>query len=60
MKDFLVSSLHELREKTPITVSAASKYFANVLYNYKSHGLSVGSMVCGYDKKGPQIFIVSF
>ena len=60
MKDFLVSSLHELREKTPITVSAASKYFANVLYNYKNHGLSVGSMVCGYDKKGPQIFIVSF
>ncbi|CAI2292616.1 unnamed protein product [Caenorhabditis sp. 36 PRJEB53466] len=51
-------TLYELREKTPITVSAASKYFANVLYGYKGQGLSVGSMVAGYDKKGPQIFKV--
>ncbi|CAI4230133.1 unnamed protein product [Auanema sp. JU1783] len=51
-------NLYELREKSSITVSAASKYFANVLYTYKGMGLSVGSMVAGYDKKGPQIFKV--
>lgn len=51
-------TLYELREKTSITVSAASKYFANVLYGYRGQGLSVGSMVAGYDKKGPQIFKV--
>jgi len=51
-------SLYELREKTEITVSAASKYFANVLYGYRGMGLSVGSMVAGYDKRGPAIFKV--
>ncbi|VDM55913.1 unnamed protein product [Angiostrongylus costaricensis] len=51
-------NLFELREKTQITVSAASKYFANVLYGYRGMGLSVGSMIAGYDKRGPQIFKV--
>lgn len=35
--------LFELREKTPITVAAASKYMSNILYNYKDYGLSVVS-----------------
>ncbi|CAJ0561470.1 unnamed protein product, partial [Mesorhabditis spiculigera] len=52
-------TLYELREKTPITVAAASKYFANALYEYKGQGLSVGSMVCGFDKRGPAIFMVN-
>eukprot|EP00080_Pristionchus_pacificus_P006594 PDM66614.1 pbs-5 [Pristionchus pacificus] len=34
-------NLFELRERSTITVSAASKYFANVLYGYKGQGLSV-------------------
>uniref|UniRef100_A0A1I7WTJ5 proteasome endopeptidase complex n=1 Tax=Heterorhabditis bacteriophora TaxID=37862 RepID=A0A1I7WTJ5_HETBA len=60
-------TLYQLREKRQITVSAASKYFANVLYGYRGQGLSVvsvaffhydlvGSMIAGYDKRGPQIF----
>jgi 20S proteasome subunit beta 5 len=52
-------NLFELREKQEITVSAASKYFANQLYGYRNRGLSIGSMVCGYDKRGPAIFQVS-
>uniref|UniRef100_A0A914Y4C3 proteasome endopeptidase complex n=1 Tax=Panagrolaimus superbus TaxID=310955 RepID=A0A914Y4C3_9BILA len=52
-------NLFELREKQEITVSAASKYFANQLYGYRNRGLSIGSMVCGYDKLGPAIFQVS-
>ncbi|KAH7714259.1 PBS-5 protein [Aphelenchoides avenae] len=51
--------LFELREKSPITVAAASKYFANVMYGWRGYGLSVGSMVAGYDKRGPQIFAVN-
>ncbi|KIH46769.1 peptidase, T1 family [Ancylostoma duodenale] len=55
---FEITLLFELREKTQITVAAASKYFANVLYGYRGMGLSVGSMIAGYDKRGPQIFKV--
>uniref|UniRef100_A0A914CJW8 proteasome endopeptidase complex n=1 Tax=Acrobeloides nanus TaxID=290746 RepID=A0A914CJW8_9BILA len=52
-------NMYELREKTEITVSAAAKYFANVLYGYRGYGLSVGSMVAGYDKRGYSIFSVN-
>ncbi|KHJ77453.1 peptidase, T1 family [Oesophagostomum dentatum] len=38
-------NLFELREKTQITVAAASKYFANVLYGYRGMGLSVVSFL---------------
>uniref|UniRef100_A0A915C196 proteasome endopeptidase complex n=1 Tax=Parascaris univalens TaxID=6257 RepID=A0A915C196_PARUN len=51
-------TLYELREKSEITVAAASKYFSNVLYGYRNYGLSVGSMIAGYDKRGPAIFKV--
>lgn len=37
--------LFELREKTDITVSAASKYFANVMYGYRGYGLSIVSLL---------------
>lgn len=36
-------SLFELREGEPISVAAASKYFANVLYGYRDSGLSIVS-----------------
>uniref|UniRef100_A0A0N4ZKN2 proteasome endopeptidase complex n=1 Tax=Parastrongyloides trichosuri TaxID=131310 RepID=A0A0N4ZKN2_PARTI len=51
-------TLYELKEKTPITVAAASKYFANLMYSYKNYGLSVGSMVAGYDKRGPGLYMI--
>lgn len=38
---FHVLRLFELREKSDITVAATSKYFANVMYGYRNHGLSV-------------------
>ncbi|CAO4362446.1 unnamed protein product [Caenorhabditis nigoni] len=49
-------TLYELPEKDSITVSSAIKYSGNMLYGYRGQGLSVGAMVAGYDKKGPQIF----
>lgn len=35
--------LHELREKERISVAAASKYLANLVYSYKGMGLSMGA-----------------
>ena len=51
--------LYELRNRKPISVAAASKLLANMLYNYKGMQLSLGVMICGWDhKKGPKIYMV--
>ncbi|XP_071786026.1 proteasome subunit beta type-5-like [Asterias amurensis] len=50
--------IYELRNKERISVAAASKLLANILYNYKGMGLSVGTMVCGWDKTGPGLYYV--
>lgn len=51
--------LYELRNREPISVAAASKLLANMLYNYKGMSLSLGVMICGWDyKKGPKIYMV--
>jgi 20S proteasome subunit beta 5 len=43
--------LYELRNKERISVAAASKLLCNMLYYYKGMGLSVGTMIAGWDKK---------
>ncbi|XP_010603680.1 proteasome subunit beta type-8 [Fukomys damarensis] len=43
--------LHYLRNGERISVSAASKLLANMVSHYRGLGLSVGSMICGWDKK---------
>ncbi|GAA6011322.1 hypothetical protein JCM10207_008299 [Rhodosporidiobolus poonsookiae] len=50
--------LHELRNHERISVAAASKYLSNLVYSYKGMGLSMGTMICGYDKTGGNIFYV--
>ncbi|TYJ59059.1 proteasome subunit beta type-5 [Cryptococcus floricola] len=50
--------LYELRNKERISVAAASKILSNIVYQYKGMGLSMGTMVCGWDKTGPRIFYV--
>ncbi|WRT69102.1 proteasome subunit beta type-5 [Kwoniella shivajii] len=50
--------LYELRNKERISVAAASKILSNIVYQYKGMGLSMGTMVCGWDKTGPCIFYV--
>jgi len=50
--------LFELTNKERMTVAAASKTLANILYYYRGYGLSVGSMISGWDKRGPSIFYV--
>ncbi|GAA6050775.1 hypothetical protein JCM3770_001639 [Rhodotorula araucariae] len=50
--------LHELRNHERISVAAASKYLSNLVYSYKGMGLSMGTMICGWDKTGPALFYV--
>jgi 20S proteasome subunit beta 5 len=50
--------LYELRNKERISVAAASKLLANTMYQYRGYGLSMGTMVTGWDKTGPQLYYV--
>ncbi|KAM4696550.1 proteasome subunit beta type-8 [Rhinophrynus dorsalis] len=50
--------LYQLRNNTRISVSAASKLMCNMMLQYRGMGLSVGSMICGWDKKGPGLYYV--
>ncbi|XP_077580941.1 proteasome subunit beta type-5-like [Stigmatopora nigra] len=51
--------IYELRNKERISVAAASKLLANMVYQYKGMGLSMGTMVCGWDKRGPGLYYVN-
>uniref|UniRef100_A0A8C3MM45 Uncharacterized protein n=1 Tax=Geospiza parvula TaxID=87175 RepID=A0A8C3MM45_GEOPR len=48
--------VQELRNKEPVSVAAASKLLANLVYQYK--GMGLGTMVCGWDKLGPGLYYV--
>ncbi|XP_014203713.1 proteasome subunit beta type-5 [Copidosoma floridanum] len=50
--------LYELRNRSRISVAAASKLMSNMVYNYKGMGLSIGMMVAGWDKRGPSLYYV--
>jgi len=50
--------LYELRNKERISVAAASKILSNITYSYRGYGLSMGTMVAGWDKTGPNLFYV--
>jgi len=51
--------VHELREGKRITVAAASKLLANMVYQYRGMGLSMGTMIAGWDEASdPQLYYV--
>ncbi|KAF6161433.1 hypothetical protein GIB67_009312 [Kingdonia uniflora] len=50
--------LHELANKRRISVTGASKMLANILYSYRGMGLSVGTMIAGWDETGPGLYYV--
>ncbi|KAF0976148.1 hypothetical protein FDP41_004823 [Naegleria fowleri] len=50
--------LYELRNKRRISVAAASKLLSNIVYQYKNYGLSMGTMIAGWDHTGPNLFMV--
>lgn len=50
--------LYELNNGKRITVGAASKLLANVMFSYRGMGLSMGTMVAGWDPTGPALYYV--
>ncbi|KAK9275250.1 hypothetical protein L1049_022512 [Liquidambar formosana] len=50
--------LHELANKRRISVTGASKLLANILYSYRGMGLSVGTMIAGWDETGPGLYYI--
>ncbi|KAM4592800.1 proteasome subunit beta type-8-like [Odontesthes bonariensis] len=58
LKTAVLCRIYELRNKEHISVAAASKLLANMVYQYKGMGLSMGTMVCGWDKRGPGLYYV--
>uniref|UniRef100_UPI001A996927 proteasome subunit beta type-8 n=1 Tax=Gasterosteus aculeatus aculeatus TaxID=481459 RepID=UPI001A996927 len=52
------SRLYRLRSNHRISVAAASKLLCNMMLGYRGMGLSMGSMICGWDKEGPGLYYV--
>ncbi|XP_031780778.1 proteasome subunit beta type-5 [Nasonia vitripennis] len=50
--------MYELRNRSRISIAAASKLMSNMVYNYKGMGLSIGMMIAGWDKRGPGLYYV--
>ena len=50
--------LYELANGRRITVRAASKLLANTMFSYRGSGLSMGTMVAGWDANGPGLYYV--
>ncbi|TRY74365.1 hypothetical protein DNTS_032054, partial [Danionella cerebrum] len=51
--------IYKLRNNTRISVAAASKLLANMMVEYRGMGLSMSTMVCGWDQRGPGLYYVS-
>jgi len=50
--------MFELRQGQRISVASAAKLLANTMWYYRGYGLSMGTMIAGWDAKGPQLFYV--
>jgi 20S proteasome subunit beta 5 len=55
----LQTRIHELREGKRISVAAASKLLGNTVYGYRGYGLSMGTMIAGWDENlGPSLYYI--
>ncbi len=50
--------LYELRHGEKVPVSAASQYLANMITQYKGYGLSMGTMVAGWDTREQGLYYI--
>uniref|UniRef100_A0A8V5H927 Proteasome subunit beta type-5 n=1 Tax=Melopsittacus undulatus TaxID=13146 RepID=A0A8V5H927_MELUD len=50
--------VYRLRHRQHASVAAAAKLLANMVYQYKGMGLSMGTMIGGWDKRGPGLYYV--
>lgn len=48
----------ELENGFRISTGAASLYLSNCVHRFRGRGLSMGTMVCGWDRNGPEIYYV--
>ena len=48
--------LYELRNGKRITVRAASKILGDIMFQYRGKGLSMGTMIAGWDHSGPGLY----
>lgn len=53
-----ICNLYELQNRERISVGAAAKILSNILYSYRGYGLSMGSMISGYDNSGPRLYYI--
>ena len=55
----LQTRIHELNEGKRISVAAASKRLGNTVYHYRNYGLSMGTMIAGWDEEaGPNLYYI--
>lgn len=47
---------YELKYGEKLTVAGATRILINILHYYKNYGLSMGVMMAGYDKNGPNLY----
>ncbi len=50
--------LYELRHGEKVPISAASQYLANMITQYRGHGLSMGTMIAGWDNREQGLYYV--
>jgi 20S proteasome subunit beta 5 len=50
--------LYELRHGEKVPVSAASQYLANMITQYRGYGLSMGTMIAGWDNREQGLYYV--
>jgi len=50
--------LYELRHGEKVPVSAASQFLANMITQYRGYGLSMGTMIAGWDKREQGLYYI--
>jgi len=53
-----ICRLYQLRHGERISVGGAAKVLCDMVAQYRGYGLSMGTMVAGWDHKGPSLYMV--
>lgn len=51
-------NLYEVKNNHKVSISGASKIITNMVYKYRNSGLSMGTMIIGWDQNGPGLYYV--
>jgi len=51
-------NLYETKNDSKVSVSGASKMLINSIFKYKNSGISMGTMIIGWDINGPSIYYI--